>query len=61
MRRGEGERDMPAWDDESIGHYLWRLAQKQGRDVGAEPPVKAAERGRDFAPALAAREAGEEG
>jgi hypothetical protein len=28
---------MPAWDGESVEHYLWRLAKHLGKEVGAEP------------------------
>lgn len=34
---GEGVSELPAWQDESVEHYCWRLAKHLGKQVGAEP------------------------
>lgn len=40
MKAGQGCRWLPAWEGESVEHYLWRLVRDARRKVGPEPPVR---------------------
>jgi hypothetical protein len=39
VKAGGGMAQLPAWEDESAVHYLWRVCQRFRYAAGPEPPV----------------------